>query len=226
MFFRTTRHPHRSRSDRMGPVFVAGTCFSPAKNRCHPINCTCFFISFLLFSFLFSPLVHGNGDTRDLKAEMLGLAQQGDAEAQFSLALMYEEGRVVEPDSQKAVYWLSKAAQQNLPIACLYLGMKFEFGNGVQQNINDAEKLYEQAAVEGWAMAQYLLAMLLLDKRSMTNRIDAGAWLKLASEQGYPQAEEKYMEIKRALTEHERTLLSRRYEQYAGWINNRSSGTN
>ncbi len=217
---------HLHRSSWVGPILSAGNYFSQAKNSCYPPSCTRFFIFFLLFSFLPPALAHGSDDNWNLKAEILGLAQQGNPEAQFSLALMYEEGRTMPHDVQKSVYWLTKAAQQNLPAACLYLGMKFEFGNGVQQNTNDAEKLYKQAAVQGWAMAQYLLAMLLLDEGSIENQISAGAWLKLASEQEYPQAEEKYMEIKRALTEHERALLSRRYEHYAGWINNRSSGTN
>ena len=224
MLFTTALHPHRS--SLVGPILSAGSYFSQAKNSYYHRSYTVFFILLFLFSFLPPTLAHGSEDNQDLKAEILDLAQQGDAEAQFSLALMYEEGRTMPHDVQKSVYWLTKAAQQNLPVACLYLGMKFEFGNGVQQDTNVAEKLYEQAAVQGWAMAQYLLAMLLLDERSIENQINAGAWLKLASEQEYPQAEEKYMEIKQALTEHERTLLSRRYEHYAGLINNRSSGAN
>ena len=39
-------------------------------------------------------------------------AEQGNAEAQFSLASMYEEGRGVVKDSTLAVQWYRKAAEQ------------------------------------------------------------------------------------------------------------------
>jgi len=216
----------RCRSTCNGRIFSTGTSFSHAKKKRHHSVYSIFFISFSLFFLLFAAYAQGDDNSRNLVAETTLLAQQGDAESQFSLALMYDEGRLVPHDSGKAVYWLTKAAQRNLAAAALYLGMRYEFGNGVQQNKTTAAKWYEQAAVQGWAMAQYLLAMLLLDERSIENRINAGAWLKLASEQEYPQAKEKYMEIQQALTEHERTLLIRRYEHYAEWMKSRSSGTN
>ncbi len=185
-----------------------------------------FVIAFFLFFILSGAHAQGNENSRNLVTDTMRLAQQGDTEAQFSLALMYDEGRLVDHDSDKALYWLTKAARQNLPAAALYLGMKYEFGNGVQQDKVTAEKWYEKAAVQGWAMAQYLLAMLLLDDKSVENRINAGAWLKLSGKQEYPGAEEKYLEIEQTLTEHERTLLIKRYEHYAGRVKNGSSETN
>jgi len=212
-----TTHQHRL-STCNGRIPPAVAYFSHAKNRYHHTVCSIFSVIIILFFFLFPAHVQGEDNSRDLVTETTRLAQQGDAEAQFSLALMYDEGRTVPHDPNKAVYWLTKAAKRNLPAAALYLGMKYEFGNGVQQNKAVAEKWYEQAALHGWAMAQYLLAMLLLDERSIENRINAGAWLKLAGKQEYPQANEKYLEIERTLSEHERALLSKRYEHYAGRV--------
>jgi len=198
-----TKHQHRL-STCNGRIPPAGAYFSHAKNRPYHTAYTIFSVIIILFSFLFPARVQGSDNIRDLVTETTRLAQQGDAEAQFSLALMYDEGQT----------------KRNLPAAALYLGMKYEFGNGVQQNKAVAEKWYEQAALQGWAMAQYLLAMLLLDEseRSIENRINAGAWLKLAGKQEYPQANEKYLEIERTLSEHERALLSKRYEHYAGRV--------
>ena len=50
-------------------------------------------------------------------------AELGDAEAQFNLAVRYEYGRVVLQDSQAAVMWYTKAAEQGyakLISLCLY----------------------------------------------------------------------------------------------------------
>ncbi|MEM8484880.1 MAG: hypothetical protein AAF564_04990 [Bacteroidota bacterium] len=40
-------------------------------------------------------------------------ASQGDKEAQYLFAMMYQEGRGVEMNFEKARYWLNKAADQN-----------------------------------------------------------------------------------------------------------------
>ena len=40
-------------------------------------------------------------------------AEKGNADAQYTLAMMYEQGRGVEQSSRKAMEWLEKAARQN-----------------------------------------------------------------------------------------------------------------
>lgn len=42
------------------------------------------------------------------------LANEGDARAQYNLALLYKEGAGVNPDGNLTVYWLSMAARQGL----------------------------------------------------------------------------------------------------------------
>ena len=39
-------------------------------------------------------------------------AEQGNAEAQYNLSVMYHEGEGVGQDEEKAVYWLKKSAAQ------------------------------------------------------------------------------------------------------------------
>ena len=59
----------------------------------------------------------GNRQEQELKAkaaEYLKAAEQGDAEAQFSLGWSYENGYGVEKSYTKAVKWYSKAAEQEL----------------------------------------------------------------------------------------------------------------
>ena len=48
-------------------------------------------------------------------------AEQGDAEAQWNLGLMYHKGRGVIKDDREAVRWFRKAAQQGDPDAQRFL---------------------------------------------------------------------------------------------------------
>ena len=44
--------------------------------------------------------------------ELRALAEQGDAEAQFSLGIMYDSGRGVPQDATEAIRWYRLAADQ------------------------------------------------------------------------------------------------------------------
>ena len=60
--------------------------------------------------------------------ELRLLAEQGDAKAQFNLALRYKKGKDVEIDLSKAVEWYAKAAQQGLASAQNNLAVCYEHG--------------------------------------------------------------------------------------------------
>lgn len=65
-----------------------------------------------------------NSKTNLTQEEMIffrGLAQQGDAEAQFILGGCYDWGEGVNKDLQQAVTWYGKAAEQGHAIAQQYL---------------------------------------------------------------------------------------------------------
>lgn len=53
----------------------------------------------------------GAASAADLAATQRA-AEQGDAEAQFDLGVMYDYGDGVAKDKAKAVYWYTKAAEQ------------------------------------------------------------------------------------------------------------------
>ena len=160
------------------------------------------------FILIFSIILPAIGNTEQVHADYIQdtiqLAKNGDSQAQFSLFLLYDEGRVLEQDKQQALHWLKKSAEHTLPVACLYLGMKYEFGNGVQQNNITAKHYYKLAAEQGWAMAQYFLAMLLIKESDKKNLPQAAGWLLLAAEQGYPGAEEQLGKLKTQFRELQR----------------------
>lgn len=57
-------------------------------------------------------------------------AEQGDASAQFNMAVMYHEGRGATQDFTKARYWYQKSAAQGDKDAQYNLGILYEYGWG------------------------------------------------------------------------------------------------
>ena len=76
-------------------------------------------------------------------------AEQGDADAQFNLALMYDYGRGVTEDDAEAVRWYRKAAEQGGARAQLNLGVMYYSGNGVLQDTIAAHMWFNIAAENG-----------------------------------------------------------------------------
>ncbi|KAL1003447.1 sel1 repeat family protein, partial [Haemophilus influenzae] len=64
----------------------------------------------------------------------LPLAEQGEADAQFSLGVMYAVGRGVKQDDFEAVKWYRKAAEQGDADAQVSLGVMYAVGRGVKQD--------------------------------------------------------------------------------------------
>ena len=62
------------------------------------------------------------------------LADQGYAEAQFMLGLMYHGGQGVPQDYAQAVSWFRKAADQGYAYAQYGLGVMYYYGQGVPQD--------------------------------------------------------------------------------------------
>ena len=88
------------------------------------------------------------------------LAEQGHASAQFSLAVMYENGQGVPQDYKEAAKWYRLAAEQGNALAQYNLGIMYDVGQGVPQDYKEAVKWYRLAAEQGNALAQYNLGLL------------------------------------------------------------------
>lgn len=81
--------------------------------------------------------------------QMRSYAEQGIAEAQYYLGLMYDDGKGVERDAAQAAEWYRKAAEQGIAAAQSNLGAMYETGDGVQTDRGMAEKWYRLAAGQG-----------------------------------------------------------------------------
>ena len=69
-------------------------------------------------------------------------AQQGYADAQNDLGVMYENGKGIAEDAIKAVKWYRRAATQGHSDAQYNLGFMYYAGSGVDQDDAEAIKWY------------------------------------------------------------------------------------
>ncbi len=140
----------------------------------------------------------------DLVHQMRQLAESGDPEAQYGLGLALEEGRGVTRDPKEAAHWLKLACNARVTGACLVLGLKYQVGNGVARNQELAIRCYRMAARHDWPMAQYLLALLYLERGKDRDRLRALFWMERAADQGYPGARQQQQTISGQLNKRQR----------------------
>ena len=115
-------------------------------------------------------------------------AEQGHAEAQFSLGLMYATGSGVIEDTEEAVRWYRLAAEQNGPntrtiggaLAQFGLGVTYANGRGVPQDVSEALRWYRLVAESDML---WLLDGLL--PGPLRDGAEAVRWNRLAAEQGH-----------------------------------------
>ena len=83
----------------------------------------------LVFSwFLFLTLAAGAEDTATFNG-MLALANKGDAEAQYHVGMMYNNGIGTTQDAKQAFGWFEKSAAGNDPLGALTMKAK----NGITE---------------------------------------------------------------------------------------------
>ena len=86
-------------------------------------------------------------------------AERGDAEAQFILGIMYDDGEGVPPDYAEAVLWYRRAAEKGLVVAQFMLGLMYAEGEDVPQDYAEAVRWYRRAAEQDNADAQFKLGV-------------------------------------------------------------------
>ena len=135
-------------------------------------------------------IAYYNGDYETVLAEMMPLAEQGDAAAQHYLALMYDFGKGLPENDEIAVKWYTKAAEQGVVRAYFRLGFMYGNGHGVPQNDRTAVLWYIKAAELGDADAQYNLALKYRKGEGVPqNDKIAVKWYKEAAEQEIAEAQ-------------------------------------
>lgn len=83
------------------------------------------------------------------KDEVIKSANEGDAVAQYNLAVMYNKGVGVDQSDAEALKWYNLAAEQNHAMAQYNIGMLYYFGKSVPQDYVTAYKWVWIAAIFG-----------------------------------------------------------------------------
>src|SRR5207248_324006 len=100
---------------------------------------------------------HDKGDDATALRLIRPLADQGNAEAQYNLGLMFGNGQGVSQDYAAAIKWFRLAAVQGDADAQYSLGRRYYNGEGVAKDYAEAAKWFRLGAEQGHAGAQYAL---------------------------------------------------------------------
>ena len=125
---------------------------------CHKINST---TNSRISQVQVQPLAAESDELTKLKRS----AEQGNAEAQYKLGLMYDIGKEVDQDYQKAFKWYEKSANQGLASSQSKLGSMYRYGKGVDINHSKASQWYWKAAEQGDQDAQYHLGTIYISSK-------------------------------------------------------------
>jgi TPR repeat protein len=114
------------------------------------------------------------------------VAEHGDAEAQYNLARMYDEGLGVPKDDVEAVNWYRKAADQGLVQAQGRLGVMYRRGRGLPEDEAQAVSWFRKAADAGDGLGMANLGAMYRDGRGGLPKDDVQAvsWFQKAAEAG------------------------------------------
>jgi len=117
-------------------------------------------------------------------------AEAGDVYAQTYLGDLYNSGRGVTKDTEKAIYWYRKALEKGDNRAPFVLATMHELGNTTVRKLfkNDVS-LYYISAERGYMLAQERLGSAYADGKGVPkDYIEAYAWWNVAAAQGADDA--------------------------------------
>ena len=144
---------------------------------------------------------YDRGDFETALREWLIDANQGDADAQYNLGVMYANGRGVLQDYAEAAYWYRLAADQGLSQAQYNLGLMYAKGEGVPENDAEAVEWFRLAAGQWYAAAQFNLGLMYAFGEGVPeNYITAYMWYNLAAAQGDDHASQNKNSLREFMT--------------------------
>ena len=156
-------------------------------------------------------------------------AKHGNADAQYDLALCYENGEGVEQNSEKAVEWYTKAAEQGHDKAQFNLAVCYGNGEGVEQNPEKAFEWYIEAAEQGCDNAQNRLALCYENGEGVEKNYEkAVEWYTKAAGQGYLFAQSRlahYYETGKGVEQNHDKASEWYQEAFKGYQENAEQGS-
>jgi localization factor PodJL len=117
--------------------------------------------------------------------ELREAAANGSAQAQFEVAAIFSEGRILEKDLAEAARWYERSAAQGFVPAQYRLGNLYEMGTGLDKDLEQARLWYQRSAEAGNRMAMHNLAALYAGGEMGEQQFElAVEWFTQAAERG------------------------------------------
>ncbi|SJN56697.1 Localization factor PodJL [Vibrio ruber DSM 16370] len=131
-------------------------------------------------------------------ADINSLRQQAilrDRDAQYQLALHYQQGQGVKADAKQAFYWMEQAAENGHTQAQLQVANAYLNGsNGVTPDQTQAIYWLTRLATQGDASAQLRLGQLYERVTELSGETQALIWYRIAGLSD-PTAEQRYSQL-------------------------------
>jgi TPR repeat protein len=113
------------------------------------------------------------------------LAEEGDLEAQYHLALMYYHGEGMKPDLKAAFAWRLRAAKSGHAGAQADLGVMYDNGEGTKVDRREAARWYQASAEQDNPIGQRNLALSYLRGEGVSKDAQlAFKWFNVAAKNG------------------------------------------
>jgi TPR repeat protein len=119
---------------------------------------------------------------------LFSIAESGDPEAQYRLGTIYEYGKLLPLDMQKAAFWFQKSADQGYAPAEYFL-----CGQRAGSDNLEHERCLWRGAESGVPEAQFWLGVAFRDHLwfGVTDEVESLKWIRRAAEAGNVDAEEE-----------------------------------
>lgn len=143
------------------------------------------------------------------------LAEEGDAESQYQLSNMYDQGRGIGKNSAEMTRWLQNSAKQGYAEAQVKLGWLYNNGSNVPKDQKIAVSWYRKAAEQGNDKAQVFLAQNIASGSGVSqDYVEAFFWFSLSAEQGNKYALIRFNEAVNLLTTNQISELTERIKSW------------
>ena len=118
------------------------------------------------------------------------LAKSGNADAQFGLAVIYNDAIGVPQDYIEANYWFLRAAEQGYAPAQYNLGNAYKNGTGMTPDASLAVIWWRKSAEQGFGPAQYNLGTAYIEGVGIPrDKVIGAEWYRRAAANGHPLAQ-------------------------------------
>jgi TPR repeat protein len=161
---------------------------------------------------------YNSGDYETAITEWQPLAEDGDADGQFGMGLLYANGFGVPLDDTQALKWYGLAAEQNHANAQCNIAVMHANGWGVPQSDAEAFKFYSLAAEQGVTEAQSAVAKMYFGGfGAEKDYVQAHKWFNIAAEMGDLNASSKRDDLAARMSADE---IAAAAEMASTWLTN------